>query len=112
MILSKFATTLFISNIRLVAFSILLLCALSQTACNLYTGNSSPEQLAEQCCRCFEEMRSYQNEKKRSAKLDECVRLVRRNLAKLENMGVYNDWSREQVNDAQKRFDAIYLNCN
>ena len=74
--------------------------------------NSTPEGLAKECCDCYQEMKSIQNDSKRASKLDECMRLTTINLSKLRQLGMDNDWNNEQVRDAEKRFDAIYDKCD
>ena len=75
------------------------------------SSDFTPEGLAKECCDCYKEMKSYQNDTKRANKLDECMRLTQINLSKLNQLGIDNDWNNEKVKDAQERFDAIYDNC-
>ncbi|MCG6189115.1 hypothetical protein [Maribellus maritimus] len=72
----------------------------------------TPESLAQECCDCYQEMKSIQNETKRYRKLDEYSTLVKTNLMKLQELGVKNDWNKEQVEDARKRFDDILKKCS
>lgn len=74
-------------------------------------SNSTPEGLAKECCDCYKKVKSYKNDDRREEKLQECMTLTQTNLATLRQMGIDNDWSKEQVDDAQKRFDTIYSQC-
>ena len=76
-------------------------------------GNNggTPKGLAEGACECWKEAKTLQNETAKARKADECYAVTRRALSELREMGVQNDWTSEQVNQAQKEFDSVYDNC-
>lgn len=68
--------------------------------------------MAKESCDCYKEAKSYSNTTKKLQKMDECYKLVQINLQRLEQQGIDNDWSADQVTDATNRFDKIYNKCN
>lgn len=75
-------------------------------------SSKTPEDLAKESCDCYKEAKSYSNTTKQLQKMDECFILVQSNLQKLQQQGIDNDWSTDQVSEATKRFDKIYNTCN
>jgi len=103
---------LFVYSIFLFSFVSCTNSSNSDSNSTISGSNPSPEGLAKECCDCYQEMKSIQNDSKRANKLDECMILTRTNLSKLNQLGIDNDWNSEQVKDAEKRFDAIYDKCD
>jgi hypothetical protein len=99
-------------NMKKLIVPAIILIGLSSCTNSCSRTKSSPEGLAKECCDCYQEMKSIQNDSKRANKLDECMRLTTINLSKLRQLGIDNDWNNEQVKDAEKRFDAIYDKCD
>ncbi len=99
--------------IRVMAPLIMLGFLIVQGSCinSSSTLKSSPESLAKEYCDCMQELKTFQNVDKRDQKLNECMNLLRRNLSKLRQLGIDNDWNSEQVRDANKLFDNVLDNC-
>ena len=88
-----------------IIFFIVALAALSSCS------TKSPEELATECCDCWNEMRSYSNPTKQLNKVDECTVLVRKNSIALKELGVVHDWDATQVMKAEEKFNNIYKKC-
>ncbi|TDO23763.1 hypothetical protein [Pedobacter duraquae] len=91
----------------------LLISILSIAITMLYSCTpKTPEKLAQTSCDCYKEARSMHNTTKQLRKMDECFSIVQANLERLQQLGIDNDWTPEQVQNARLKFDKIYNNCN
>ncbi|WP_113663189.1 hypothetical protein [Pedobacter nanyangensis] len=75
-------------------------------------SKKSPEELAKKACDCYKEAKSIKNQTKLLRKMDECFNVVQSSLQELEQLGIDNDWSDEQVERAKSTFNKIYDNCD
>ena len=75
------------------------------------SGDETPIELAKQCCNCWREVKMTVNPTGQARKADACSALTMQKLAELQEMGVTNDWTRQQVETARNAFDAEYKKC-
>ena len=75
------------------------------------SGDETPAELAKQCCNCWSEVKTAVNPTGQARKADACSALTMQKLAELQEMGVTNDWNRQQVETARSAFDAEYKKC-
>lgn len=96
-------------NCRFVSSLFVLILFIFFSSCS--GGSSTPRDLAENVCNCWNEMKTLDNQTAKARKADECSLKTQNALAQLREIGVDKNWSNQQVGEAQKEFDSVYKNC-